>query len=558
MNSLERYIPHLVDAKNKLFIYEEEATKSNTSVFNREMNYVIFLSVTDGNTRALVSTGIGNSIETSWANAEDKSLSYINKKRIRPLWIKVDLAINMCVLSKQEFFQAYTNTKNNYFRKGVSFDRQFYLAFLEQEFLANAFMKNASFSMKNINDYLKSYRDLKYPILESSIKEVILFDTISYFCDKNNTYALHVGGLDNGRRIVKEVDDKTVYHMIDSASHFLAKQVKPTGEFTYGFFSHSYRSINSYNMLRHASTIYSMIKAYTITKNPMLETSIKRALNYLINQAIVTRKHPEFSKVSYVVDKQYDDEIKLGALGVAILAITKYTEIFHDDSYVDIAISLGHGILTMQHSDGQFTHVLNANNLSVKEIHSMSNYDGEAVFSLLRLYDFNNDNKWLEAASLSFDYFIENEHWKNADHWLSYCANEITKYKFEDQYFDFGLKNATYKLDFIFSGETTCPTSLELLMATDQMIERIKALRKDYLFDKYPIEDIFKTINKQAEHQLNGYFFPEIAMYMRYPNKINGSFFIRHHSFRSRIDDIEHYISGYHYYFQKVSQVEKI
>lgn len=558
LHKLESYIPSLVQAKEKLFSHQKEAENSNSSLFKRKRKFVIFISVTDTNSRALVFTGIGNTMESAWKNAEKKCLSSINKIDLIPKWIKIDLAINMELLTKHEFLHLYAKTKKNYFRKGVALDSQFNIAFLEQEFLANALLKNNSFSMKNINFYLQKYRNAKFPILDSYIKEIVIFDTISYFCDEINFYPLYSGGLNNGRRIVKDLDESLIKEVISQSSSYLAKQVKPSGEFTYGYFSHFYKEIKWYNMLRHASTIFSMIEAYTLTKEKDLELSIKRALEFLVKKGIVITEHSKYGTVAYVVDKKNNQEIKLGALGVALLTITKYTKVFEDEKYLSIAKSLGNGILSMQKEDGKFTHVLNAKDFSVKEDYRIVYYDGEALFGLIRLFELDKDQKWLEAALVTFDYFIKHDYWKNTDHWLSYCTNELTKYKQDDKYFDFGLKNAKYKLDFIYHRETTYPTFLELLMATDEMIDNIRNLQKDYLLKNYPVDDILQTINRRADHQLNGYFFPEVSMYMKFPKLVNGAFYIRHHSFRTRIDDIEHYISGYYHFYKKISQFYKI
>jgi len=60
-------------------------------------------------------------------------------------------------------------------------------------------------------------------------------------------------------------------------------------------------------------------------------------------------------------------------------------------------------------------------------------------------------------------------------------------------------------------------------------------------FDRSLME---RALQHRARYLANGFFFPEVAMYMKQPASVAGSFFIRHHAFRSRIDDNAHYISG--------------
>src|SRR5699024_2512571 len=156
------------------------------------------------------------------------------------------------------------------------------------------------------------------------------------------------------------------------------------------------------------------------------------------------------------------------------------------------------------------------------------------------------------------DYFIAAEHWKAHDHWLSYCANELTLYKPEEKYFQFGVKNIADHLDFIIHRITTFPTLLELSMAFYNMLERIKQMPEmQHVLVGLDVPKFYRAMHARAHYLLNGFFWPENAMYYARPDQILGSFFIRHHAFRVRIDDVEHYLSGYVAYWKMLKAKAK-
>jgi len=513
---------------------------------------VLFFSVSDGPARARVVSGSGKSLEAAWQNGLAALRATMKTKKLKGRWVRVDWVDQVEPTTWAGLKILLKSTKRNYFRLGVALDNRFKFAFTEMELNANAMLyggttvNHAVVNEKNFHAYARSkYRDLSADLFRDD-GEVFVFSTQGVFCDEDGElHELNGTGLDGGRRRVERLTPAHVLPLISSASDYLARQVNEDGSFVYGYHPCFDRRIDTYNALRHASTTYSMVEAWEVTRDDRLKAAIDRSLAYLCGRLIQHRRLPDGSKAAFLVD--LNAEIKLGANAVAILALTKYSAVTGTDIYLRVAEKLANGICFMQDQEnGSFAHVLNYPDLSIKERFRTIYYEGEAAFGLMRLYELTQDPRLLETVEKAFDHFIANDHWKHHDHWLSYCVNELTHYRPDERYYRFGIRNFASYLDFVIERITTFPTLLELMMAAERMIMRIQE-QPDYrhLLDEIDLEKFYRALHKRAHYLLNGHFWPEFAMYYRKPDRIVGSFFIRHHAFRVRIDDVEHYLSGF-------------
>lgn len=551
------YINDTIENFRKHFQNKIEIGDLNKITVKNDSKYVVFLSIGNPLIRARVYREVETDISRVFNNLQRKAADLVQKKHIDPQWIKIDVVCNITALNFGELERKISQTRRNYFRSGISFDQDFYLAFLEQEINGNAMLRSVKkgpveFNEKNINHYMNYKYERRLPFLKKNYldKQVYIFNTISAFQDREEEKIvdLHNGDLNNGIRKVDDLD-KEVQKLIKKSTYYLVDQVKTDGKFEYGYFSAFAKRIGTYNILRHSSSLYSMAEGYEILQDDRIITAVEKGIDYLIREAIVYKNDME-EETAFVVDHANKKEIKLGSNATAILAMTKYMEMTKTDKYLKVAQALARGIIQMKTLSGGFMHVLNYPTFEIKDLYRIIYYEGEAVFALLRLYAIDKNEQWLTEVKASFEYFIANDYWKHHDHWLSYAANELTIYEPEDKYFIFGLKNCNDRLNFIYHRETTYPTFLELTMAAYKMIKTIKKLNKLYLLEYIDEEFLQETIDHRAEYQRVGFFYPELAMYKKEPQLILNGFFIRHHSFRVRIDDVEHYLSGYCQFYQ--------
>lgn len=579
-------------------------------VYVPENGFLVFLSFSDGSARADVVHASGADIEEAFADAQQKAWKLMQKKHQRFRWLKADVVTEYAPAdAKTLAYMIKEPGWNEFFRFGLTFDRSFRTALLEEELNGAKILDYASgsISLADLNRYLKK---AGRPALPKLPEFFLLFQTAGFFYDSDSAAStdadsasasgcvipLIPDGLSRGRREIQNLDAAAARSFVTAAASFLEKQVQQDGSFRYGYYPRFDRVIPGYNCMRHASTIWSLLCQYRMTKKVSVLSLAARSIEYLLSHALVYRD-PDTAYLS----EPLKDEIKLGGGGVLILAITEYldlcseeprpailrsgeprseilrseepltkapnAEILHAKDvlpeqealrrrYTEIACALGNGILSLLNPEtGEFSHVLNMD-FSLKERYRTMYYDGEAAYALCRLYRLTKEEKWLFYAKKAVDHFLAADYTRYRDHWVAYAMNEITRYIHRDDYDTFALRNARVNLDFLYKRETTYHTFLELLMVTFETYERILAENPGLPYLKeFDLPYFLRTIRVRADRMLNGFFFPEYAMYMRCPDKILGSFMVRHDGFRVRIDDVQHNIGGFYLYYKNYSRL---
>ncbi len=516
---------------------------------------VIFLSVCDGEERAEVICGTGDTAEAAWKEATEKARMLVQVKRLDPYWVKADIVNGAEEIDSSELPERVKESGyEKFFRLGVSFDRGFETAFLEQEMNAcKMYDYKETFSLDK--DMINLYRENRgEDPVEEIPEKLILFSAKGFFCNENGeVYELYDEGEEYGRRVMAEMDRKAAYDVVRSASEYLMKGQKKDGSFTYGYYPSFDNEIEYYNIIRHTGTAWSLICADKVTGDVRLKKAAEKAFDYMIKDSV---EEPVENR-AFVVTRN-EDEVQLGGNALAVIALSEYMLEYEDGrDYTNLIAKLANGILYQQNpDDGEFYHVMSYPDYMPKEQQRMTAYDGEAAFALVRAYEITGEEAYLTGAEKAIGYMMENHYEQYGDHWVSYAAGEFVKYCTEEEYLKFALLNMTEKGKTVYQEKAASPLDLELFMASWEAGRY--CLEQGYIpeyIEETDLDGCGETIRYLAWKELNNYFYPEYAMYMEAPGKIEGTFFSRESAYRTRMDDAQHAIGGYVQYYRLYDEI---
>ncbi len=212
--------------------------------------------------------------------------------------------------------------------------------------------------------------------------------------------------LGRGNTDVPEVTVELLRTRIGLAAAYMARETNDRGKITYEYQGRDESTGTSYNLLRHAGSLYAMVQGWRVQPEPAVLEAGRRAADYLIRQTREDKAHPG---ERYTLD---GSRSKLGGEGLGLMALVELEKAAPGSVEGPVLEGLARHIERMQRTDGSFQCFYNYDGKHPSLERSVF-YPGEAMLGLIRLEQLTGDERWLDVAVRGADYLVH-------DQWVGY------------------------------------------------------------------------------------------------------------------------------------------
>lgn len=409
-------------------------TSFKQAYINEEQHITVFLSVSIQNARAHVFQGKGKSLKAAVEAAVEQA-GNCNADAV-----KLDVVTEIAPAKKDTSWMNISKEAITYKRRadGFMIGKEISpLMFLPEEVEAYGMIRGGKLQKEHI---FRAFE--KHGLLEDAMftKEMISEEWMDVY--KFRTAGFYLGSegyhaLFRGHREYEELASDDLREAVKlTRDHYFTQVVNSQGKYVYSFEPQDNHVAKGYNILRHAGTTYSMLETYEMMPEERLLRTVEKAIRYLLKR--VRQLPVENGKdVEVVVEA---DNIKLGGNGLSIIALAKYTQVTGDRQYVPLMRNMARWMKSIQDETGKFAVHKQVYSTGEQTEFISHYYSGEAILGLVRLYQVDPDEMWLDMAGQEADYLINRRDKKETkktiahDHWLLYALNELHQERPEEQY----------------------------------------------------------------------------------------------------------------------------
>ncbi len=400
-------------------------------------------------------------------------------------------------------------------------------------------------SAADLLDRVMTYTHLSPGAWRSSAVRLSRFRTISFIENAARDSALKLTG---ALVTVEEPSKQTLLSAARSGGDYLIRAQKPTGRFYYSYEPLEDKiNTRGYNIVRHAGAAFSLFELYSVTRDSRYLEAARQAISFLKSRFRAARDKDSI----YVLDN--DGKAKLGANGLALVALARQIELDPQSSDRKNAEQLAHLILALQRKDGSFRSYHPVRGDEPEGSVSLY-YPGEAILGLVMLYRVNGDRRLLDSARRGANYLIASERKMDRlppDAWLMQALEALCAVKREPEYVEHAMRLAEAMMADQYAANSPAgypggfgpgmPRSTPAAARAEGMVAAYRLAR---LTGDARAPKILASLKSSARFQLSQQFDADNSFFLPNPERATGGFRAGMTSMRIRIDFVQHSISA--------------
>jgi hypothetical protein len=342
---------------------------------------------------------------------------------------------------------------------------------------------------------------------------------------------------------------------VRAGADYLTRVVGPDGRYDYLYHPLEDRHDTGYGWLRHAGSTYALLEAYGQFGTPAYRAAAERAIG-----ALKSRLHDDIaSHGSFVIDGTDEEQQKSGGAGLAMLAFAEHAAVTGDRSNLETMRSLGRFILAQQQEDGHFRNNADVERETGQKLsREPMYYQGEATLALLRLYAFDPQQRYVDAARRSADWVVHvrdvnvSENDLGHDHWICYALNDLYRVAPDPAYLEHAQKIARSIVSKQKGSDAAEPDLVGTYWFGGEMgniaSTRVEAFDSNVVLSRFagkPDDWLLQAATKSAAWMLGQQFDAENDYWLKNPQRAAGG--VRESLLVSdvRIDTVQHAMSAW-------------